>query len=120
MGKSLSIPTTAPVWRTYSKPHIYTTNSFSTVPPSVMQSVVAGSDQSPSGGRADLDVWLFRHNFTQAGFRCSQLGSPREPFALRGEASKGGVPGDTGLVFIDTTVADAGPIDLISARLIVR
>jgi hypothetical protein len=99
-----------------------TTNIFSiysTVPTSVMRAVVAGSGQPSGGGLADWDVWFFRHNFTQTGFRCSDLNPPRQPSAVRGQASKVGGPGDAGLVFIDATVTDAGPIDLSAARLVV-
>ena len=85
---------------------------YSIVPTSVIQSVVTSS------GLGDWPVWFFRHNFTQTGFKCSQLGTPRQPFPVQGKASNVGVQGDRGQVKIDTTLALSGPIDLSVARLV--
>jgi hypothetical protein len=89
---------------------------YSTIPTEVMEPVVAGSGASPSG-LADWDVWFFRHNFTQSGFKCSDLNASA---ATRGLATRVGTQGDRGRMMLRTSVDDVGQIDLSTAKLVVK
>ena len=47
-------------------------------------------------------------------------GAPLKPLPLRGQAAKVGVPGETGLISINTAIAGTGPIDLSAVSLFLR